>query len=597
MSEQLPDSHGTDPWFLDYDDNTVIQFSTEGSSGTLGYRQGINPNETDCSITSEGIISIVGGLPTDFSIESGSISRFSDRLSLFVEEFTPSRIGGSPLVLPLPFPKKGYLARYNFLNVESVGTSDGTPNQIFTAGNIIVLPTFGTPIVFVGGLNVERWQRTLDLSMESPTARVFEYNDTIGEITFGDGVNGAIPEDGKEIILRISIRDGGGHWAFEGIVVSPGFASLGGVKSVRDKIIYATAPLTSLDASDVVSVTSTINSRTQNIVNDSDVLLETLTEWCFDYGGEIEVSGGGFTVINGTLGYLSQSGLFTPLSGPGVGQNHGTNIPAPGDTAHPLLNVTHGAFSFSGAGTLTASPFGTIVEPCRLTLTTSGDATFNLSVLPIQYVFERQVFVGVGAPRYEFYFSCWHSPLHSQSRLHLGWNPTLQIHTGVDDSSNDDIPGLASGPAILVNGRPFPTGPTGVILPRASLAVEVDRTTRIVEIADIVGSFASPVRSETDRLNAVYTINGDATYSHIAFSRGVPGDTTRHPEWGRMVYEVGSTGDAVPIETYYFGSMLPNHTTTFTAVEGENEQLPDRNENVSPGLNDLPRGGILNKLP
>ena len=209
---------GTDAWFIDNDDNTRIRI-TDGGGGSLFFAQTAEDSLGACPLASSGTLTTVDVLPSDFQADSGSVSRLGDRLSLFIEESTLSLLGGDPTIFDIPGgPRtKSVITRFDFINVETLGISGGGGDQVFqVSGNAILTPTLGTPIIFVGELDGERWTRTADLSTASTIDKVFEYDATLGKVQFGDGVSGAIPEIGKNIILRITIRDGGGKWKSAG---------------------------------------------------------------------------------------------------------------------------------------------------------------------------------------------------------------------------------------------------------------------------------------------------------------------------------------------------------------------------------------------
>src|SRR3990167_460987 len=132
------------PWVIDYDDNTIFNLY----AANFGFQQFLQPVENICQtveVWPTGTLTMIDPLPANFGYKSGSISRFSDRLSIFVEETTPARTGISTeatlYAIANDLPIGTVITRYDFINVESVGTSDGSPSQTFTL-NIIVTPTF-----------------------------------------------------------------------------------------------------------------------------------------------------------------------------------------------------------------------------------------------------------------------------------------------------------------------------------------------------------------------------------------------------------------------------------------------------------------------
>lgn len=93
-----------------------------------------------------------------------------------------------------------------FVEDEILGTSDGGANQTFTA---VLAPIIdGDPsnpvIVEVAGTV---WNRVSTLSGELSTAEVYTLNATTGVVTFGDGIDGAIPTLGDEIKITYTPDD------------------------------------------------------------------------------------------------------------------------------------------------------------------------------------------------------------------------------------------------------------------------------------------------------------------------------------------------------------------------------------------------------
>jgi len=261
-------------------------------------------------------IDLTTPLPDDHSFSSGSISRLDDRLVMYVEEFTPSRVGEDTALVGLQKfdPVKTFITRYDFVNTESLGTSNGSAAQTFSvSGSEILLPTTGTPIIFVGGIESgARWSVTDDLSTAEATATVFEYGATTGEVTFGDGINGAIPEDGVEIVLRITIRNGGGQWTFIDIVEAPkDTKNIGGVKSIRDKTFYVQTGIALADAGKMTAVIANLNFVEQStyFVSVAPANLMSVTRrYNLQYGDDVDAAGG--TIV---LAFTSGTGFVEEI--------------------------------------------------------------------------------------------------------------------------------------------------------------------------------------------------------------------------------------------------------------------------------------------
>jgi alpha-L-arabinofuranosidase len=74
--------------------------------------------------------------------------------------------------------------------------SNGTPGQVFQA---LYPPLDSVTIDVLDGSQATEWQRVDSLDGALPTDRVFEVNKGEGEVTFGNGVNGAIPPRGAMV--------------------------------------------------------------------------------------------------------------------------------------------------------------------------------------------------------------------------------------------------------------------------------------------------------------------------------------------------------------------------------------------------------------
>lgn len=429
------------PWFTDKDDGTLIGFRP-GDDNEVLYDQNAEPYS--CVLTSPGLagtVTFVPALPDDFRFESGSISRFDDRLSLFIEEFTPSRIGVTEdAVGQNEFaPAKTFVTRYDFINREVLGTSSGGANQTLSvSGSEIKTPTKGTPIVFVNG---ERWASTSSLATAGPNDRVFLYGPSTGTVQFGDGINGAIPQSGTEIVLVITIRDSGGTWEFADIEVEPEAGKhIGGVKSCQDVIVYNRANIAYIDAQKLTSVVSTLDgiqidykeTTTGELVRREfsySVIHKTST---FDY------SGGEIVLYQTSL----EEGLTQEL----------VAYPFPGLYKDPIVTGTYpGAVSmFIETEDVTVISTAEFNVPLFMGGTTSPKPyTSSFTVLPITRVRETIDFVshpvnGETGPKYQLEWttrpvSPGGSPLSVARELR-----TIQLG---DESGNWESP-IAFGPSI-----------------------------------------------------------------------------------------------------------------------------------------------------
>jgi alpha-N-arabinofuranosidase len=84
----------------------------------------------------------------------------------------------------------------------SAALSDGSANQQFQVWYPPVRPDRPFSIT----VDDHRWQRVDDLSSAAAGDRVYELDPATGKVTFGDGVHGRIPKEGK--VVRASYRSG-----------------------------------------------------------------------------------------------------------------------------------------------------------------------------------------------------------------------------------------------------------------------------------------------------------------------------------------------------------------------------------------------------
>lgn len=597
-----------EPWFTDRDDGTIIHLFPSGGlidqiAGTIcpspriRFEQNVTLGECDAFEDGDTIeivcpgagtfsfgdfqIDIVGGLPDDFGFIDGSISRFDDRLTLFLNEFTPSRVGESINLIGEHFsrPVKGFITKYEFRNNESLGTSNGSASQTFTiSGSKILLPTKGTPIVFVGGA---RFSVVDDLSTAGPTDSVFEYDETTGTVTFGDGTNGAIPENGKEIVLRITIRNGGGQWKFIKIVKQPeNFKSLANVKSIKDKVFYIQTGIAAADAGQMTTVNSELNvHRSASIGLETGALLAERYVWSAFHGAE-------FTSSGGTI-QLSNTGLTTAFVEPKV------LSPSTDHATHTLHTVDSGATypSFRQEVKQTATKnflvsseqvAGQTLNPSQVSRYVAftkmqggiitGPKTYRdiMHVYPIVHVvevirhgvefrkhlgglvFDPTIFVPL--PAYWIFVSCWVP--------HTGVSVNF-LHNKFGGVIDSDLQSISEG---------------------AFLPIVNDRIRFMKSIADITGGTeAEPLHPAPQTIFPGSTIDfrgytipevapfnagnrNNTQYAGGSFVRFVLGDSTRHPEWATMTY--GNTL-SVPDKAYqsHIGLPLADFDTVFTATQ------------------------------
>lgn len=599
-------SEQTSPWFTDFDDGTLIFLLSGGVGSTFRFFQNTDPETcgvpTDVSDRKEAPVTPT--LPGDFQMSSGAFSRFDDRISLFIEELTPSRISNDDT----HSINKNYITRYDFKNVESVGTSNGAANQTFTAGNVITLPTLGTPAIFVGGISAgTKFKLTDDLSAAAASDKVFEYDSGDGKITFGDGTNGAIPEDGKEIVLRISVRNGGGTWEFVEIVVAAGNGkNIGVVKSIKDKVFYSKCDIALIDASTFTNVHSKINVIEQTETLDG-IDLFTIRYWSLTMGGEVTVTGGDVktqnTAATGFVEKLPQRVLSGPFDHDfntvPVGSifNQNNHVPLDIDTAFPYPSLkatapTLGQSVFAGVGNLPIA----VVEATELK---SGAIAF-----PNRYPVEVDVYP---------IFEVWEIIFHNTATIHapnIDGQPCSIEFTAA--------PGYAlfwfSWPDVYFHptfgvetpGFPADTRINGYGFSSTSPSSNRDvfgaiRSNRgqkkMIEMADIVGDFNNPVFTNPGPVGAFpfgFNVGTDPTtvdtapfptfggsagrqqvYGTGLYGTIVVGDKSQRPSEIFMKWETRSVAENQETLDVFGASLFPNVETTWDVEEGNVVVLPD----------------------
>ena len=586
-------SPATSPWFIDSDDGTLIEFRSSFLSGSmkLAFRQ--NTTLGGCNaLTSLEPVSLVEPAPLDFTAFSGSVSRFNDRLSLFMEEYTPSRIDSVVNVAQAEIsefaPVRTFVTRHDFVNVESLGLSSGSPNQVFfVSGSVILLPTKGTPTVFVGGTNGERWAVTPDLTTALPDARVFEYDQNLGQVTFGDGIHGAIPVAEQGLSLRISIRNGGGTWKYVGLVVEQkAQTNIGLVKTVRNKIFYSQAKIAYADASKVTNVHSKLNCIVQDVKFEDGTLLKQFRLWSLSLGGEVTASGGNIALTNTTgNGFIkAQTRRATQPPGPtsvdhkgavvpnGSNRDVNTHIPLTMVQNYPSMKATAPAGgNFQAADANVAGL--QIVEMTPLiggVITTPKPYKSDIQVYPIFEIREEITYnqLVVHAPQLDGQpCSATPTPTPIYRMWWFTWPDVYFIPISGFDVENFSSP------------NQFRVADTEMsFFARLRCCVNplqnTGRNIRMTQIADVVGDFDNDVRQGADA-NGYNTVSS-TVYGDSIFGRAVSGSSARHPEWAAMTWEARVSDFDKEYELRTFGGILSqDFVCTWDAEEGIITQLPD----------------------
>ena len=119
---------------------------------------------------------------------------------------------------------------------ESLGFSDGSPNQVFTVKHIPVLPNedFALVLESVTGDQVA-WKQVPDFLASGPDDLHYLLDPASGEVTFGDGSRGLVPTAGDEVIVT-QYRYGGGSAgnASAGAITTP-VTDIGNVKVTNER--------------------------------------------------------------------------------------------------------------------------------------------------------------------------------------------------------------------------------------------------------------------------------------------------------------------------------------------------------------------------
>lgn len=633
-----------EPIFIDSDDGTLIHIYITVDpvspcgvgpfdvSHALGFSQNVVPNTcsplefatgtqttTNCgsfSVTyypEQFVLEMVDPLPEDFEFLSGSISRFPDRLSLILEEWTPSRIGSSLDTDTIGNKiAKTYITRYDFINTATIGTSDGSADQSFDlSGSDVELPTKGTPTVYVGGLGAEKWTVVEDLATQSATAKVFEYDETAGEVTFGDGVNGAIPTEGSEIVLRISIRNGGGKWEFVGIIKQPqdGITLTSPIKSCRDKVLYGQTKVAIADASKITNVHTKMNVIVQKEVFGAAVLAE-YRYWSLTLGGEVTADGGDVLTLNTSIFSTYALEQFKRAEGqaPIPCRNHDspspvtcgsindrqTHVPLTVDTNTPYPSF---AASAQALGNQLISTFASPMQVVEMTPLRGGAITHpkkqqvEMMVFPIFEVWEviQHSRLVVHAPNIDGQ-PCSVQVVSDPKYFHLWFTwPEIFYRAGIESQSgqgNDavwDTEGDNHCKPLTTpyESQGFGNAFTGVsnlrMIKIGHLEADYDNQLRTypgrMSFEAWFGPGPNPGPSFPYRYDVVPTTGGAwstgmTIYGDGLFGRSVIGSDTPHPEWATMKWEAHPGG--TDYNTYMFGNpLLSDFICEWTTEEGE----------------------------
>lgn len=144
---------------------------------------------------------------------------------------------------------------------DSAAVSDGSAGQTFVAKYPPVAP--GTAHVFVNG---QEWTATQDLHTAPASAKVFTLDPTSGQITFGDGTNGAIPPAGSVVTISYTSGPHPGFDAFYAAMkrANPNIQVCAGLSSVAantefTKLMGTTHPYDCLQTHTYVSGPSQTN--------------------------------------------------------------------------------------------------------------------------------------------------------------------------------------------------------------------------------------------------------------------------------------------------------------------------------------------------
>lgn len=144
-------------------------------------------------------------------------------------------VGGAPeidLIRPNTVPA----INLTTVRGEILGVSAGTPGQTFDLENSPVFQDSLQLVTEIQGQPPEDWKRVDDFLASTPEARHYVLNHATGQIRFGDGQRGRIPDAGADLIAR-SYRYGGmaaGNVA-AGMINSP-LSTLSGVERVTNEV-------------------------------------------------------------------------------------------------------------------------------------------------------------------------------------------------------------------------------------------------------------------------------------------------------------------------------------------------------------------------
>ena len=139
---------------------------------------------------------------------SGEALPFETEREVVVQDAQLSPFDGTPRRYLLPLP----VIQGETQPDESLGASDGSPNQLFVLAKKPVIA--GSVVVTVDEQGLPtRWEAVESLGGSSPADRLFVVQrdaEGAGTIVFGDGVNGMIPPPAATPNIRATYRIGGG---------------------------------------------------------------------------------------------------------------------------------------------------------------------------------------------------------------------------------------------------------------------------------------------------------------------------------------------------------------------------------------------------
>ena len=177
---------------------------------------------------------VVIGLPRRFPYSAladreGEKERLWLRCRLAAGAYPPGQAPQVDMIRPNCVPATSLTS----VTLEELGRSDGRPNQVFALQNRDVQPDSLALEVRTKDA-VEPWQRCEEVFAAGPDDRVFVLDPDTGQVSFGDGRRGRIPDYDAVIVARRYRYGGGTRGNVRSGAIATPLTHIAGVKSVTN---------------------------------------------------------------------------------------------------------------------------------------------------------------------------------------------------------------------------------------------------------------------------------------------------------------------------------------------------------------------------